>query len=271
MKNLVVFANCHGEKYLDILKRDTNISEYFNISYYVSYEELDNFDKMKLQFQNADILIINRIKSYNEFTVENLKKNLKKDCLLIIIPFIRFNGYWLPENFKNLKYFKSNSVSDFSNIELSQINDYLYKDINKKQFLEHYNKCLDKLKEIEKTSDIKFYDFFINNHLKYPFFRDYKHPTCNMIEFVGYEIIKIIMKKYELTYNGTLILKEDIYEYGHFKPIQNKIIEYLKIEYDLDKIFICSRYNYLQKILEYELNDNKDIIDLDHMKKEIFH
>jgi hypothetical protein len=77
-KYLVVFANCHGEKYLDILKRDTNIDELFNIQYYVSYQELDNFDSLKSKFENADILIINRIKSYENFTIENLKKILKK-------------------------------------------------------------------------------------------------------------------------------------------------------------------------------------------------
>ena len=87
-KNLVLFTNCHGEKYLNIMKRDCNIEEFFNIKYYVSYEELDNFDKLKSQFENADILIINRIKSYNDFTIENLKtiKNSLKwyeNCMIL--------------------------------------------------------------------------------------------------------------------------------------------------------------------------------------------
>ena len=268
--NLVVFANCHGEKYLDILKRDTNVKDLFNIEYFVSYQELDNFDNLKSKFENADILIINRIKSYTDFTINNLKKILKKNCVLIVIPFIRFNGYWLEEEkFKNLKYFKRNSVEDFSDIELKDIDSYLKEKINYKLFLNHYNNSLKKLKEIDNFSDIKFYDFFIKNHLKYPLFRDYKHPTANFIEYIGHGIITLICNKFDLKYvKKELILKNDIYEYGHFKPIQNNVKEYLNIEYDLDKIFICSRYEYFNKILNYESNNNNDnIIDLDDMLK----
>jgi len=268
-KNLVVFANCHGEKYLKILKRDTNIDNLFNIEYYISYQSLDKFDDLKSKFENADILIINRIKSYDNFTIENLKKILKKDCLLIVIPFVRFNGYWMPEKFKKLKFFKSNSVEDFSNIELKNINSYLEEDLNYDLFIIHYNECLKKLKDIEQYSDIKFYDFFIKNHLKYPFFRDYKHPTANFIDFISNGIIKLISNKFDLKFTEKeLILKSDIIEYGHFKPIQSNVKNILNIEYDLDKVFICSRYDYFYNILSYESDDsNNNIIDLDDMMK----
>lgn len=268
-KNLLVFTNCHGEKYLEILKRDTNIYDLFNIEYYISYQSLDKFDNLKSKFENADILIINRIKSYNNFTIENLKKNLKKDCLLIVIPFARFNGYWITEKFKKLKYFKSNSVENFSDIELKDINSYLDENLNNDLFINHYNKCLEKLKDIDNYSDIKFYDFFIKNHLKYPFFRDYAHPTANFIKFISNGIIKLISNKFDLKFTEKeLILKSDTIEYGHFKPIQSNVKKILNIEYNLDKIFICSRYDYFYNILSYESDDsNNDIIDLDDMMK----
>jgi hypothetical protein len=152
----------------------------------------------------------------------------------------------MPGKIKKLKYFKSNSVEDFSDIELKNINKFLEENINHELFINHYNKCLEKLKEIDQYSDIKFYEFFIENHLKYPFFRDYNHPTANFIEFIGNNIIKLISNKFDLKFTEKeLILKSNISEYGHFKPIQSKIKTFLNIKYDLDKIFICSRLSIL--------------------------
>lgn len=271
-KNLVVFANCHGEKYINIFKRDTNIEELFNINYFVSYQELDNFDHLKKEFENADVLIINRIKNYNKFTIENLKKILKKEVLLIIIPFIRFEGYWLPENYKKLNKFKSNSVSYFPEIDINNINEYLNENIKTEYYLKHYFNCLEKLKNIELESDIKFYDFFVNNHLIYPMFRDNHHPTSNFLEYIGKEIIQIIDIKFKLIKKDeTFDLKSDLLEYGHFKPIKNNVKKLLEIKYDLDKIFICSRKDYMTKILNFESDTNNDIIiDLDDMYKKLF-
>ena len=73
-KNMVVFSNCHGERYIDIFKRDTNIHNIFNINYIVSYQQLDNFSNFKDDFITADVLVINNIKQYNDYTMGNLKK-----------------------------------------------------------------------------------------------------------------------------------------------------------------------------------------------------
>ena len=115
LKNMVVFSNCHGERYINIFKRDTNIHNIFNINYIVSYQQLDNFSNFKDDFVKADILIINNIKQYNDYTIGNLKKILKPSCMVIVIPFVRFEGYWLPEQYKQLKY-----VSAFTGVRFSQ-------------------------------------------------------------------------------------------------------------------------------------------------------
>ena len=58
-KNLVVFANCHGEGYINIMKRDTNIESLFDITYYVSYLELDNFHNLNEDEKNTFIRNLN--------------------------------------------------------------------------------------------------------------------------------------------------------------------------------------------------------------------
>ena len=279
--NMVIFSNCHGERYINMFKRDTNILNLFNINYIVSFMQLNNFEHYKHDFCNADILIINNIKNYNDYTINNLKTYIKKECLLIIIPFVRFEGYWIPENIKQLKYVKDNAVSFFPDININLINDYLINDYlinklkitkeNKEIILNYFNNCLDKLKQIEKECDIKFYDYFIENHKKFPFFRDNYHPTSNMLEYIGAQLIRKIKDKYDIKYtDNNYILKQDIYEYGHYKPITNIMKEILELEYNLDTIFICDRYNYIYTILNNE-DKKQDIKDLDDMKLKLFH
>ena len=93
MLKIFIFTNCHGEYYKNILKKYTNISIYFEIKYIISYENLNNFKNIKENFENADIIIINPIENYIDFRLENIKKIMKKDCKLIVIPFITVDKY----------------------------------------------------------------------------------------------------------------------------------------------------------------------------------
>ena len=117
-------------------------------------------------------------------------------------------------------------------------------------------------------SDIPFVSFFIKHHLDYPMFRDSYHPTSNILEYVGTKIIEKIKTKFAIqSTKQTLQLTKTPFEYGHYKPIQNKIKTLLGIRYDLDKIFICNRKKYLTSILEYEAhNDTCLMQDLEKMK-----
>ena len=269
--NMVLFTNCHGEKYIEMFKRDTNLGNIFNINYIVSYQQLDNFQHYKKDFEKADVLIINNIKSYNDFTIQNLRKILKDNVLLIVIPFVRFEGYWIPEQYKRLKYIGDNAVSYFPNININNIDSYLKMSYDKYIYLNYYTNCLTKLKKIETESDIKFYDFFIENHTKYPMFRDNYHPTMNLLEYVGSEIMKKIDTKFNVNYINNFKLVEETMEYGHYKPIVDYIKNILDIKYNLDKIFICSRKEYLSKIINYENSvTNNPVKDLTDMRSKLW-
>ena len=270
-KKILVFANCHGEKYINIFKRDTDIDKNFDIEFIVSYENLDNFDKIKRKFQETDILIINNIKNYENYKIENLKKILKKNVMIIIIPYIRFNGYWIPEKFRKLQNIDDNSVSFFPYIGKNNIDEYLNHRFDVNEFKNYCIMCLKKLKEIEDESDIKFFEFFLKNHLDYPMFRDNHHPTMNILEHVAKEILSLISKRYDIKYSKkTPELKKDILEYGHYKPIMNFVKEVLNIKYDLDKVFICSRKDFLWKIINYEENAKIKLKDLDDMREKLW-
>ena len=199
--------------------------------------------------------------------MENLKKILKPMCNIIVIPFVRFKGYWLDVNDSlTFEYIPRNSVEDFPKIKLDTISNYLCSSITDiDKFKHHFNKELYKLKEIEKSSDLEFYEFFINNHIKIPLFRDCNHPTMNLINYLGIQLVNKISVLYKLDISEIKYeLKTTTFEYGHYKPIQNGVKDYLNIEYDLDKIFIVDRETYLKTILTIE-NKKININDLNQL------
>lgn len=270
--NMVVFSNCHGEKYINIFKRDTNIEYVFNIDYIVSYQQLDNFNSYKQVFSNADILIINNIKKYEDYTIKNLKKLLKSSAQLIVIPFIRFEGYWTPEPYKKMEFIGENTVSYFPDIEKKDIENYITCGEDDSIITNHFEKSLEKLKQIENESDIKFFDFFVQNHAKIPFFRDNYHPTMNMLEYVAKEILTKIKSRFEEKINYTENnnkLDEEPREYGHYKPIKDYVAKILGLKFNLDKVFTCKRREYLETVIDIE-NSKTKIKDLDHMKELYF-
>jgi hypothetical protein len=232
---------------------------------------LNNFKNIKEYFENADIILINPIENYVDFRLENIKKIIKQDCKLIIIPFIRFEGFWLEDKYLKLKKFQSNIIQDFPNIYLNSIDNYLDNsifDIN--IFKDHFNNSVNKLKEIENKSDILFVDYFLNNYKKYPMFKDSYHPTNNILEFIASQIIEKINEMHPIDNKFKYSLQITI-ESGHFKPITNTVKKILNLEYDLDSYYRVSRKDYLTKILEYDNNiNNGNIEDYNEFYKKVF-
>ena len=91
-----------------------------------------------------------------------------------------------------------------------------------------------------------------------------------MLEYIGSKIMKMIDNKFNVNYNNNFKLIEETKEYGHYKPILDTVKNILDIKYDLDKVFICPRNNYLSKILNYENTKTLQIKDLDDMINKIW-
>lgn len=272
-KNLVVFSNCHGEKYLKLMRLHTNIYKVFNVTYIVSYNAINDFPKYENKFKTADLLIINNIRNYKQFTLSHLKTILKPDAKVIVIPYVRFSGYWFPEPPALLRRIQDNSVSFFPDINLSNVDAYLNVKLDANTTKQIFVQCMDKLKSIENECDVLFYDFFRDNHTKYPMFRDANHPTANMINFIGKQIIGKICDLFSFVVSDdyNVDLKSDIREYGHYKPIVSSVASLLGLTYNLDTVFITTRRVFLTKVIEYETNlFNHKIKDLDDMKIKLF-
>jgi len=246
MKNLLILMNCLGEEIENYFKHIPEINKDYNIKYIKTHENLTNrtiLDDIKL----SDIIITNNIKDYPLLTVKNIKKQKKSDCIVCVIEFIRFAGYfYFPYRRDHINflyvYDKSTDSKDFN----SFINCYI-SDVDIKL---NYKNCLLKLKLLDQESDIKFYDFFINWHKKILLFRDNWHLT--------HDFIKYIIKQILLFLNIQTVISIDEltleYTYGHkfrVKPILNCIKNTLGLEFNTDIVNIFNRNILIKEYYEF--------------------
>ncbi|WNC71300.1 GSCFA domain-containing protein [Thalassotalea psychrophila] len=273
--NIFIFANCHGQIYKNYINKYINKNINYKLDYAISYESLKDYEKLLPTFKAADILIIQPVSNYKEFTLENLNNVIKKDCLVIRVPFVRFDGFWPKEKAKVLKKIEHAAVTDFPKVNTTkEIADYLTEQVtDSKLIFDIFNLALIKLAEIEKSGDIKFYDFFLKNYKMVPLFRDQLHPTTVFFEHFAAQIIGIISEKRGLEFNAIDQRKPGNApkEYGHFRPIKNIFAKELGLQYDLNSYFIYNRFEYLSNILAFEndademqlvknINDLKNIV-----------
>ena len=253
--NIFIFANCHGGIYKRFL--EDNILDRVSISHVVSYENLDRFEELKSDFSGADVLIIQPVNQYDDFKIENLKKHLKEDCLIIKVPFVRFEGFWPPNEDKELKKISKDAVMFFP--EISSVNQIVYYLTELEtplcEIQLHFENSLNKLKSLEASGDIKFVDFFIKNYKKIPLFRDAYHPTWPFYVYMASELLSIIAGEKSINFKKTDVSLSVGKEFGHYKPIKNVYAKALGLEYDLSSYFVVNRYEFLKRVIEYEIGD----------------
>ncbi|MCY6413452.1 WcbI family polysaccharide biosynthesis putative acetyltransferase [Acinetobacter sp. VNH17] len=260
-----IFANCHGSIYQKTIET-SDVVGLFEINHVVSYENLNNYDAIECFFRECDILIIQPVHNYEKFKVENIKKILKPECLMIRIPFIRFDGFWEVGDVRSLEKFKSAAVMFYPKIDkVLEIPKYLKgENLHDVIIQNNFDHALEKFRDLENTGDIKFVDFFLKFYQKIPLFRDSYHLTIPFFNFICYQIIEIIrfnfprvkLKNQDINMNNIKISKE----WGHYKPITNKVANVLRLEYDLSSYFRYNRYDYLARIIQYENGSNSEII-----------
>jgi hypothetical protein len=255
--NIYVFANCHGVRYAEIIRNKSKI-DLLTVEHDTSYANLKNFDSIKQKIRNADVLILQPITSYPEFSVENIKRHTKVDCLIIRIPFVRFWGFWPDVECVELTKFSEESVMFFPKLVTTMsLDNYLTGPILKEEIVGHFDNEVEKLRRLEATGDIPFVDHFLECFQKTPMFNDPYHPTIPFINYLTNKIIEkiIIEKQVDVDFvplSQAHKMKENVY----FRPIRDSVAEELGLEFNLDQYFKYDRLNYLDKIYAHE-NDNK--------------
>jgi len=269
-KKVFIFANCHGNIYKNVLS-NADLHSDLNIEHLLSYENLSNYKSIKHKFSECDILIIQPVQNYEKFKMENLLPLLKKECTVIRMPFIRFNGYWDKDDVRELSKFKPPAVMFFPNItEIDESTQYIDGDLcDQSKVVSRFESAIDEMKDTEQQGDIKFVDFVLEHHTSIPLFRDAYHPTKTMYDFISHQLLETVRSTVPSLSKSSFSLPDTWNkEYGHFKPIDNITAKTLELKYDLDSYFTYSRSTYLKSILQHENRINAEIIvDLSNLTR----
>lgn len=273
--NILIVANCHGKWYENAL-RSTGLFDQHNIESMLNYKFLKNFNLVKNKLSRCDVLVIQPIYKYEEFKIENIKSFLKPECHVIRTPFVRFHGFWHPNDIRTFNYIGKAAVAFFPKVyfekEVSPYLDGL--NLDKDAILYNFDECLKNLKKTEKDGDIKFCEFFKDNYQNVPLFKDKYHMTAPFFRYITKQINKMVEqavyplnKETNQTVPGKTIIGNNIKkEYGHFKPITNRYAEVLGLKYNLDSFFLYSRFDYLTGIIRIENEGKRYFNSLSELK-----
>jgi hypothetical protein len=241
---ILIYANCQGyllSKFFETYNKLCNNK--FIIHYYSNYSDI-KIEKINIfndLLKKCDIFIY----QYNKGNT-NIKydiNELKDTCIKIRLVWWIFNGFWPDSTYNSYKQIIYNNIKynfleiDWNNtilklygIHNSFINFYgnynqvknkidnLH--IDKNNILNFFNNECNNLKNIDCNSDIKMYDFFINNYKNNELFHCPIHPTNNFF----YELFKkilVFLKKYDISLDIELLDKLDL----------NNLLEYSLISY----------------------------------------
>lgn len=265
--NIVLFSNCAGIAISNMFINHPFTKDKFNMNNILNYTQLDKKldEKHKQMLEDCDIFMyqpFNQHYTYSEYDISNIKKLLKPNCIILKVNYYRFKGFWYESEYKpfnsyndyrflDMKYYGlHNSFINFNgNMQdiITKINSIT---VDKEKFLLYFNEELNNLKKIDDNSDVKMYDYFINNYKKKHLFHDVFHPT----NLFFYEVFRQII--FKLT--------------GHILPYED--MEFIKLSKNKElSYWSLPILPQVKRILDMEIPDNMYIFnEHDHPNKGIY-
>ena len=113
----------------------------------------------------------------------------------------------------------------------------------KEEVISNLNSELEHIKELDKISDIKCYDYVKNNYMKKRLFINRSYGSSNFYNFISNEIVKILSPdiKYIKVFHSKFANKM-------LRPIYYNVHNYLNLEFDFNKRFLLR-----SNIVEYTI------------------
>ena len=207
--NIVIYSNCHGGIIKAMFEMHKFTKNKFIINHVINYENLDKQLDLshKHMLKNCDVFLyqpFNKQHSYSEYNINELKQYLKPDCIILRINYYRFKGFWFESEHKpyntyscytfasDTKYFGiHNSFIGFNGSQEETTEKINNTYIHKEKFLKYFSEELCNFKKIDDHSDVRMYDYFINNYNNKNLFNDGFHPTYLFF----YEIFRQLVYK----------------------------------------------------------------------------
>lgn len=261
-KTCVIFFNCHGGPIMKHLLTSKKFKNIYNIKYIPLYNYLDGYvygnynnlaNEDSIIIKKCDLIILQYIKSERKVIHHDLIKNiLKKDCKIILIPHYTFSGYFYNFDIINDMFINQNKTKNELNNYINQIH------VNKKDnIIKNLQKELNNIKELDKLSDIKCYDFTIKFYKNKLLFHSRSYPSNYFFHHICNKIIQIlnIKDKIKIVNNNYFSHTNDI--------IYPQVKKYLNLNFNI-------QFNFESNLIEYIIcckNNNVNVLYLKNRKK----
>ena len=184
---------------------------YKNIILWKSYNLIENNQPINYDIlQNADIFIYQPINdSFGIYSIKDMNKYLKENCIKIIVPFIFLNSFFPLTNKAvavTLDGVIDKREDKYKNMILNQdIIIELNKKYSREEIIELYKndqidfnyqkmfeENISRMKEKEKECNIKVVDFILDNYKYYQLVKNHLHPNGILIYHYVKQIFKIL-------------------------------------------------------------------------------
>lgn len=208
---ILIYSNCHGGRLHQMFGTHPLTKDRFTVSYISNYIELKNETLSQDHYElisECDFFIyqpFNKTYENTEYDINRIRLHLKPTCIIFRINYYRFKGFWYESNVKPYTehgYYKfldgptdfglHDSFSDGENMSLSDVREKIDGiKLDELSFATYFQDELYKLKGLDAKSDVKMYDFFLENYQTVPLFHDCFHPNSRFF----YEVFRQTIDK----------------------------------------------------------------------------
>ena len=213
-KMVILHGNCHMNVIREYLKSSIKFNEKYFI-YDIPRVCESTFGEIEESvLKNCDVYIHQDIRPENEFgyklSDEYIKKHIGNHCIDITVPnLFGYGKMFFPQFFWNKNNMSlgagnnKNGLFPYGNtiiekaleqgLSEAEIYSLTQKDVFEENYIKElfYNGC-QKIKNREKSWDIKCYEFILDNYKTHKLFYDQGHPTNYVIEYIAKEILKLL-------------------------------------------------------------------------------
>lgn len=198
---LLVYSLCQGHQIIDHLKTYPNFEEIYESKCLPNYSFRfygGDYGYAIESIKQADIIIYQPVGIKNgPWSTDELLKNKKPECRLIKIPNI-YNNAFFPlcklGEYMGSKLFGEESIIQLiaQGLNYNQIVvKYNTNQIDWK-FKERFEALIQRARDEEASSDIKYVDYIIDNHHDLPLFTDSIHPTKVVIVYLANQVMDLL-------------------------------------------------------------------------------
>lgn len=281
---ILLYMNCHAHVLADGIRY---VSQFLNLTCEV--DKVITFQVINLsksdpaiikevhdQIRSADLVISNPVSDeHGPFSLKQISPIAKK---IIVIPYYRFDGFWLPGKYHSdsdlfrigiselvvSKILCTYSIEQLLKAEpkllLEQANYVLFD--NRQAIIDNYDLRIKRFVELDKLSDIKMFDYFYHEHLSTPLFFNDDHPRGVFF----HQLLKLLSKEIFFDFHdmpGNIVEKLDmlgVYQ----QPIFEAVSDVLGMSYHDENVQF---HNYFIDVGRYIKMYSLFYIDSDIRKK----